>query len=367
MRDEFFVAVRKIPTGLALFCICLAVVVSGVQAQEKAARASLPKLQTNQAYVENVLRDDVLAIDDVKAVFAHTFAQLPDRVRVYPTENYFYFSFYHGGVRYAGNFRLDTADRDQGIVYFAYFEAFTGWRRDEIDKFKSFAAEDGVKVEKVENLTYRITVNNKSVMFELNDLSHVKPPENSLHSDEVFIGPVFDESGIQFFLIYNPRLKLFHYILNEIAPVPDQNYTSKISKSIIVGRRTGFVYYRDKYLPRKILIGVYKPNADVNNYLDGPFDQLPDNFIQGDQLKKAILEISPDLAGKIDRYGIMPGGDDRFLIAPYLYYTYIENLEIFEECASNPATTRLDYYDCFVTVEKTTDENAAIAPQGEKQ
>ena len=32
-----------------------------------------------------------------------------------------------------------------------------------------------------------------------------------------------------------------------------------------------------------------------------PFDQLPDNFIQGDTLQKAMIEAEPSLAGQIDQ------------------------------------------------------------------
>ena len=51
-----------------------------------------------------------LKIDDIKAVFRLVFKSLPDKVKVYPTENYYYFYFYHDGVKYAGNFRFDVED-----------------------------------------------------------------------------------------------------------------------------------------------------------------------------------------------------------------------------------------------------------------
>ena len=37
-------------------------------------------------------------------VFAFVLGQLPERVQVYPTENYYYFGFIHNGVRYQGEF-----------------------------------------------------------------------------------------------------------------------------------------------------------------------------------------------------------------------------------------------------------------------
>ncbi len=330
----------------SLLCGLIAILL-GTSAQAQNAQSE-SVLRTNQNYVEDVLRRSSLDIGNLEAVFAWVFQQLPDKVHVFPTENYYYFGFTHNGVQYAGNFRLDTADRDKGIVYFAYFEKFTGWRRDEITQFKPFSASDGVEVKKVSTLVYRITFKGKSVIFELNDLRNVKPPANRITRDETYIGPVFDESGLGFYLLYNSRLKIFHYVLNEQKPVADQLYPSKISKNILMGRRTGFAFYKDKNLDRKILIGVYKPNANVNNYLDGPFDQLPDNFIKGDTLKKAILEVAPEHKGKIDRFGIAPGGDERYLIAPYLYYEYEEDLAIFDECATDKTIPASEYYACFV-------------------
>ena len=44
----------------------------------------------------------------------------------------------------------------------------------------------------------------------------------------------------------------------------------------------------------------------MNNYFDGPFDQLPDNFIEGETLREAILAVRAKPAGKIDRVGGAP-------------------------------------------------------------
>ena len=60
------------------------------------------------------MRPTTLDVADPMAVFAFVLDSLPDRVKVYPTENYYYFTFTHNGVDYAGNIRLDASDRDQG-------------------------------------------------------------------------------------------------------------------------------------------------------------------------------------------------------------------------------------------------------------
>ncbi|MFY9626042.1 MAG: hypothetical protein WAJ91_16890, partial [Rhodoplanes sp.] len=52
-----------------------------------------PQIKTNQSYIEEVDRQTKLAIDDPMAVFTFVFNSLPDRVKVYPTENYYYFTF----------------------------------------------------------------------------------------------------------------------------------------------------------------------------------------------------------------------------------------------------------------------------------
>ena len=69
---------------------------------------------------------------------------------------------------------------------------------------------------------YRVTQGGKSVTFALNDLSQVKPPAGLLGADEKFLGPVFDEFGIRFFLVFNARLKIFHFVLDETAPAADE-------------------------------------------------------------------------------------------------------------------------------------------------
>lgn len=333
------------------------------EAQE--AEVPSPLVHTNQAYIEEVSAPNSLDVGDMTAVFSHVFSSLPERVKVYPTENYYYFSFFHGGLAYAGNLRLDVTDRDKGLIDFTYFPAYSGWRQDEIDTYKQFGAADGVTVEKLGPLAYRVSFGAKAVLFELNDLSGVRPPEGALGEEERFLGPIFDESGIQFFLVYNTRLKLFHYVLNELRPVPDELYVSRVSDRIVIGRRTGYAYYKDDLRERKILIGVYQENVIANTYFDGPFDQLPDNFIKGEELREAIVGAGLAKADEIDRFGVLPGGTDRILIKPYISYSYLEDLAMFADCAKDEGIAREFYYECFVAVaggekegEDSTDEPA---------
>jgi hypothetical protein len=322
-----------------------------------------PKLETNQKYIEELYRHAKAPVGDRRELLRFVLKSLPGRVKVYPTENYYYFSFYSGGVRYAGNIRLDASDRDKGRLHFAYYIDNVDWTEEQPVNYAVMDIADGVKVEKVERFLYRVTAGDSSVLFELNDLSGVRPPEGVLDPDERFIGPVFDESGIRFFLVYNSKLKLFHYILDETVPVPDGLNPIKATDRILLGTRTGFAYYRDIRRERKILIGVYEGNTLANNYFDGPFDQLPDNFIEGDDLLKAILEVAPSLKGTIDRFGGSFDGAERFLIAPYMSYWREEDLVSIHRCATGPQGNGPRYYECFLA-DAQQPEAPKAAPKG---
>jgi hypothetical protein len=321
-------------------CACTAVAAS-------AAAQQPPKLMTNQAYVESVTAKTSLAIGDPMAVFAYVLDSLPERVKVYPTENHYYFAFLLDGISYAGNIKIDAALRAQGKVAFAYYEDRPVWLPDVGGTNLVLGAAQGVTVTKVDPLAYRLSYKNKSVVFALNDLSQVKPPPSALAPDEQFIGPVFDESAVRFFLVFNPKLKLFHYILDETVQPADTFVPAPVGDGrILIGKRTGFAVYRDQRHDRKILIGAYAGNVEANNYLDGPFDQMPDNFIQGDSFRQAILSVEPQFKGFINRYGSFADGA-RFAVEPYMEYRDPKELEIFDRCARSPRIAAALYEACF--------------------
>ena len=306
-----------------------------------------PILHTNEAYIEEVTRATTLNVDDPMEVFAFVLDSLPDRVKVYPTENYYYFNFFHNGTEYAGNIRIEPHDDGSQIVHFTYYREPSEWHEHAPWTHIVLGAGHKVTVEKIDRLAYRITYHGKSVEFALNDLSGVKPPAQALAPNEQFIGPILDESGIRFFLVYDAKLKDFHYILDEIHGVADEFFQSPRTDRVLIGRRTGFAFYRDHRLDRKILIGVYESNMRLNTYFDGPFDQLPDNFIEGETLRKAILEVQPDLKDRIDRFGSAPSGEVRYMIDTYLPYRRVEELYPYHSCARKKINSPR-YYDCFV-------------------
>jgi hypothetical protein len=330
-----------------------------------AAAADASAISTNEAYVEGVLSSRGFDINDKKAVFAFVFKQLPDNVKVYPTEDYYYFKFNHEGASYSGNLRFQAEERDQGKVHFAYAMDFTQWMQPNETAHVLFERKDGIDVDKVDAWTYRVTYEGKSVVFGLNKMEGVKPPPTAIAPGERYLGPVFDESAVRFFLVYNSKLKQFLYILDETGPPADILVTSQITDRILMGKRTGFAFYQDHKLNRRILIGAYEGNSAVNNYFDGPFDQLPDNFFEGDVLRDILLEIDPKMKGTIDRFGSSFDGETRYMIAPYMYYAQETDLGIFHRCATNKKIAAELYYACF-NYEDKEGQKAGLAAERPK-
>ncbi len=325
-----------------------------------------PRVYTNEQYIDELTRPTSVPLDDPKAMLAFILESIPDRVNVYPTENYYYFYFHHRGTRYAGNIRLDAKDRDEGKLHFAYFVELTEWVKDDAITYRVFGKEDGVAVERIEPLRYRVTLGSRTVVFQLNDLSTVVPPKTALGPDDQYLGPVFDESGIRFFLVFNRKLRIFHYLLDETVPVADELFPAQFTNRILIGRRTGYAFYNEHRLKRKILIGVFEANSSVNNAFDGPFDQLPDNFIKGDELRNAIIAADPTQVGRIDRHGGSEDGSSRYLIGPYTYYRSEQDLMPFHECATDRKMPRELYWACFVIRDGGEDDTDAGATEEKK-
>ncbi len=307
-------------------------------------QSALPKIYTNQQYVADVTKPTTLDLEDIKSVLKYILDQLPDRVKVFPTENYYYFYFYQGGVKYAGNLRFDVEERDKGFVEFIYFKDSTEMSSDDRDYHATFGKDDGVVVEKVQDLVYRVTYEGRSVTFELNDLSQVKPTADALGEDEIFLGPVADELGVRFYLTFDEKLKIFHYVMDESAPVSDEWVDVPDMPHLQIGRRTSFALLRDPTRNRRLLVGVFDPNVTVNNYLDGPFDQLPDNFLKGDALRRALALERPNLDKSVDRLGIAADVRFRERIAPYIEYIDLKELAPAEECTAKE--DRAEMYLC---------------------
>ena len=323
------------------------------------------KLHTNQQMIEDLLEAQDLDISNPDAVFEAVFQALPAKVTVYPTESYYYFTFPCKGIIYAGNLRFDAWDQFDGKVHFAYFPESTYWSEPQTPAYKKFGPNDGVLVTQADKFHYKIEFKGKSVGFELPDLSNIRPSPDMIRADETYIGPIWDESGVQFFLVFNKSAKTFLYLLND-KPKMDRYEPSEISPAVTVGTRTSFAFYKDKLANRQILMGVFFGNTEVNNYFDGPFDQLPDNYIEGDTLLDALLSLEPAMKGKVDRYGSDPSGEVRYSITTYKYYRDVEDLKPIVDCAEKAADPA-QHYACFNVKQEGEDEEPGGGPaEGEK-
>lgn len=332
------------------------IVLSAMLLLPPAAAAQL-KLQTGEQMIEELLAPGDLDITNPDAVFKSVFEALPAKVTVYPTESYYYFKFPFQGIIYAGNLRFDPWDQFDGKVHFAYFPDYAYWRKPLDPLYKKLGPDDGVAVTQASKFHYKIAFNGKTVDFEIPDLTNVKPAPGMMRVDETYLGPIWDESGVQFFLLFNKSAKTFLYLLND-TPKMDQYAPSHFSPDVSIGMRTSFAFYKDKMADRQILIGAFAGNSELNNYFDGPFDQLPDNYIEGDALVDAILSIDPSMKGKVDRYGSDPSGEVRYGIMTYKYYADVEDLKPIVECASKE-TDPARHYACFDVKQDSEDSGPA--------
>ena len=291
----------------------------------------------NQKFVCGI--NSGLDYEDVDAVFNYVFESLPEEVYVYPTENYYYFQFYAGGTNFWGNIRLGIEDRDQGIAHFVYWEYLDDPQGPDDGKVwrKDLSHETGVEVDKTGKFRYSITSGQKTVNFQLNLLEQDPPKLFNIPQDEEFVFRMYDESGFQFFLMHKETHNHFMFVLNEEDGFPGRHDT--LAPDIIRDRLSGFVFYIDSAADnRKILIAIRAQNARRNNYWDGPFDQLADNYID-DRFAELVQHTYPYTKDRINSHGIFTDVKmSRIAISPYYEYFSREKLmETIESCRKQPA------------------------------
>lgn len=309
-------------------------ITDSVTTETKTANTSAdpqPLILLNQQLIEGYAEDD-LDPRNINAMFWAVFSGIPEDVIVYPSENYYYFKMFTGGQQFWGNIRLPAGERDEGVLAFGYFEfndvpPAPGTR---FSRFKTFKAEDGLILEKINRFTYQATYKGKTVTFNLFQLDQQPPQLFTLGTDELFIQRTFDESGYQFFLLFNERLNYFFWVLNEEENVPD--ILDSQADDLVMGRRSGFAFWIDKANgDRKILAAISQINVSRNNYFDGPFDQLADNYAEEVQIAKYMQLANPSLEGRIDQFGYFNDTDRplRVSLSHYYRYTTDQSLDAF--------------------------------------
>lgn len=283
---------------------------------------------------------DAVDLDDVDAYFWHLFARLQPEVWVYPSENYYYFIDCINGRQIWGNIRLPAGRRERGVLSFGYSEfiEFPSGYGSYLSRSKYFTVADGLLIEEVDPFTWDVLYNQRTVRFHLHQLSQEPPQWLNVRTNEAFIMRTFDESGIQFFLLFNTTSNYFFWVLNEEEKVPDQ--FGKLDDDILVGRRTGFAFWVDTEQPaRKVLATIRKISVTRNDYYDGPFDQLADNYVEQTQVAKWMERAIPSIKGRIDKYGYYTDVErpSRVALSCYgTYYTQADILEFVKKAKASP-------------------------------
>lgn len=288
----------------------------------------------NQMWIEHQQRD--IDVADTAAVFSDIFSKLPDRAFVWPTENYYYFSFTANGRNYSGNFRLHPDERDEGFINFAFFDASNpDWI-----KHALLGPDDGVDIEKLSEFEYAVSTDNRKVVFELNPISQQLPDAELLAPDDHFIGRTFDESGLVFILVFNEAVNQFIWILDSVQMA--QTPLSAMSREVSVHVRSGFVFLHEPQYSRQILIGVDNAQVARNTYYDGPFDQLADNWIHKTRFKEFAERSNPQLLGKVNARGEFINQESRMAVMPYMHYHSLSEIwNRIQSCGSVQNVQRL--------------------------
>lgn len=283
--------------------------------------------------------------NDVDAYFWHVYSRLPEEVTIYPSENYYYFIDYIDGMQIWGNIRLPAGRRERGVLSFGYSEyvEFPSSPGSYLSRSKYFTDADGLTITELDKHTYRVRYNGRSVTFHLHRLRQDPPERFPVRSNEAFIMRTFDESGIQFFLMFNTDRNCFFWVLNEEEPVPDTFTT--LEKDIVVGRRTGFAFWNDEANGgRKVLAMIRKISVLRNDYYDGPFDQLADNYVEQTRISEWMERAIPSIKGRIDRYGYYTDTERPSRVALSTYGTYYTQAEIIEFVKRAKAATDIYQY-----------------------
>jgi len=288
--------------------------------------------------------------EDPIAVFRYIFMNLENEIYVFPTENYYYFRFFADGKTFWGSMSLSAHNRDENNLSFGYIEKsddFMGEDWNAVGGSKEFTKEDGLIIKKIDPFNYSVKFQEKKVIFHLNRLSTKMPSKAKIAEDEVLVGPAFDESGLQFFLIFNNSGKHMYWILNEENYVPES--FDRENDYLVFGRRTGFAFFSDTINNRKILVGVDGNNVLKNNWYDGPFDQMPDNHVNTGEIevRKYIEAAYPADSGKIDKFGnYLDEEGVRIAIAPYYaYYSKQSLIDQLESCIKE-SKSKSELYCC---------------------
>lgn len=272
--------------------------------------------RTNEEVLRVLDESDIADIDDRSAVVRYVLDQCPIIANVHPTEQYYYFKFVWKYRRISGNFRF--CDSRKGVVHFGYFDEFDP----AFTRFGSIVNCVNGTV-RCEGRSVTVDLQGIARTFVIHEFPSSMDSAKVSRHEQVIAG-VVDESGYCFWLVYNEKQRLMYYLLDE-SRLPEQKHLLSLrSVEIEVGVESRFVFFLDRSLNRRILIGVLAENVRKNNYFDGPFDQVPPDL----QIKAILEDVYPYVKErKVDAHGnFLDEFGARVAISPYVMYQSIPEL-----------------------------------------
>ena len=273
--------------------------------------------------------DPAVDLGNLRSVLWYVFSNIPNEVRVFPSENYYYWQLDIDGRHITGNIRFPAKQRDDGFISFAYSERRVVLAESAVADSRRIAGRamlgpaDGVTLTQIRDGVYDLGYSDHFVRFHLENLSQALPEAAQLRDGDEFVGRTCDESGLQFLLMYQKSARYFFWVLDEAEGARAVEHFEEFRPGVLIGRRTGFVFRVDEdAADRKVLIAVKSASVGSNDYYDGPFDQLPENHVTVAQLRKRMIHENPALDGKIDDWGYYLEDDPPMRVALVRYASY---------------------------------------------
>lgn len=282
-----------------------------------------------------------------QAVLTDLLRQIGPTAKVFPTENYYYFQFYRGGMSYSGSLRFTLGKRDEGIVDYACYPTYVSWLETDhtTDFYAELSAKSGFQLTHLGGLDYELSVGGLATRFSLNNLDQTANPA-VLAPGERFLGRGFDDAGLAFDVVYDPKRKIFFFVLDTRGPVAETFV--QVSPKVSLGRRTGFVFYQEDTPKRMVMVAANADEIYDNTWYDGPFDHLPENFYGLNGFWQAVYEAFPQLKGKLTPSGMFIGEDTIFAMMPYRGYQTEAGLAFIKTCAQQ-TRSRGDLIACMTS------------------
>lgn len=257
-------------------------------------------------------------IDQPDEVLKFVLSWAPRDAIVYPTEIFYYFRFVdRQGREVWGNLRI--AEVGEGRIGISYFHPGS-------ERFSHmiFDADDGLTVTPTGGRAYSVSFAGERVRFHIPPVATTPPPSLALDADERYVGRVVDESGVRFHLVFSERTSSFYMLLDDSAGTPDR--LERTDDGLMLGGRTGFAYYDEPGLDRRLLVGVRLNNIAENNYFDGPGDQVPFELTLRDLLHRAYPHTMLDPG--IDEHGVLLGTSEwqRIAVTPFQRYRNLDEV-----------------------------------------